>query len=47
MPAAAKSSFLVGLHKVAAVVAEHLRLDDHHAGDLSFGKRKFAHGFAP
>ena len=34
---------LVGLHKIAAVVAEHLRLNDHNTGDLGLSKRKLAH----
>ena len=38
---------LVGLHKVAALIPEHLRLNDHHAGDLGLRKRKFAHGKIP
>ena len=38
---------LVGLHKIAAVIAEHLRLNDHHAGDLGLRKNKLAHDIVP
>ena len=38
---------LVGLHKIAAVVAEHLRLNDHHAGDLGLRKNKLTHDIVP
>ena len=34
---------LIRLHEIAAVIAEHLRLNDHNTGDLSFRKRKFTH----
>ena len=42
-----KLILLVGLHKVTAVVAEHLRLNDHNTGDLGLSKRKLAHSFVP
>ena len=38
---------LVGLHKIAAVVAEHLRLNDDDTGDLSLRKGEFAHNYFP
>ena len=38
---------LVGLHKIAAVIAEHLRLNDHHAGDLGLRKNKLTHDIVP
>ena len=42
-----KLVLLVGLHEVAAVIAEHLRLNDHHAGDLGLCESKLAHIFVP
>src|SRR5699024_1061068 len=42
-----KIFLFVGLHEVAAVVAEHLRLNDHHAGDLGLRKSELAHTFLP
>ena len=38
-----KLILLIGLHKITAVVAEHLRLNDHNTGDLGLSKRKLAH----
>ena len=35
--------FLVRLHEIAAVVAEHLRLNDDHARDLRLRKGELAH----
>src|SRR5699024_2676291 len=40
-----KVPLFVGLHEIAAVVAEHLRLDDHHAGDLGLRKSELTHRF--
>ena len=34
---------LIRLHEIAAVIAEHLRLNDHNTGDLGLRKSKFAH----
>ena len=42
-PGSSKLVFLVGLHKITAVIAKHLGLNDHNTGDLSFRKRKFTH----
>ena len=42
-PGSSELVFLVGLHKITAVIAKHLGLNDHNTGDLSFRKRKFTH----
>ena len=34
---------LVGLHEIAAVIAEHLRLNDDHTGDLGLRKCELTH----
>ena len=39
--------FLVSLHEIAAVIAEHLRLNDDDTGDLSLRKGEFAHNYFP
>ena len=38
---------LIGLHEIAAVIAEHLRLNDDDTGDLSLRKGEFAHNYFP
>ena len=38
-----KLILLVGLHKITAVITEHLRLNDHNTRDLGLSKRKLAH----